>query len=288
MNVVAHIIGLDDIHKRKILSQLPPSLKIIDLDNMQQKIHNCRAITDIKNDWATCTQKILLLRKKDKNIDKLVLERKQIRKNMYEIWKNLMGTKIANLMFEYNNDSVVIVGFNIHSKDYRVKIPLPIKDGYTHKFIYNLESSTYASNQIKYYLATYSQRIINGTFPINLLKHDYVSTKHQRLLNLYLKQDYVLIDETSLKQLSDVKYVNLISKYVYVPLLYKSGDTIIADSNKPITGYETIEDAKQVKTVKNQPIYIYTVPANQFELLNGQFISKKTLYPENETSYLLS
>lgn len=305
-NVIAHIIGLDEIHKRKLLIKLLPIMKIIDLDSLQQTIHNCEDIVMIKNIWANTTDQIIFLRKKmlsckknvpvslKKQIDELISFRNQTRKNMYIVWKDKMSTEISDLLQKYHDHKIALIGFNVHPKDYRIKINLPDIEN---KYVYDIESTDFASNQIKYYLNTFSNQIIKGSFPINLLKHDYVSTKHKKLTNFFYKQGYQSIHHNSLytmmKKLATSKYIDIVTHedLLFVPSIYKTGDTILADVKNPIIGYETYDDAKQAimpKSVKNQPIYIYQVPLKQFEHINNQYVSTKILYPVDEDSVLLS
>lgn len=65
-NIVCHIVGLDEIHKKRLIKYLN-QCHFIDLDNIQQKIHNKQNLIDQKNLWSQMSQKITILKNQQKN-----------------------------------------------------------------------------------------------------------------------------------------------------------------------------------------------------------------------------
>ncbi|AYV85129.1 MAG: hypothetical protein Satyrvirus4_26 [Satyrvirus sp.] len=220
--IIGHIIGLDEIHKRNLLKELPDSIKIIDLDNMQQIIYNDTEIANQKIIWADISKTILEYKKQRKiaktKIKKLFQERKNVKKYIHELWHNKMSKTIdAEISNAENASHILFVGFNIFPKDYRVKINIPVSSvpnsEISNKIIFDTEPNNYASNQIKFYLNKYSEKIIRGEFPLNLLKVEYLENKYQKFRNFYEKHGYSLIKKDQL-----VGKINNIGSEI-VPLL---------------------------------------------------------------------
>lgn len=47
-NIIAHLIGIDEIHKKKLIDMLPKNISVIDLDLYQQNIYNHKEIIEQK------------------------------------------------------------------------------------------------------------------------------------------------------------------------------------------------------------------------------------------------
>ena len=62
-NIIAHIVGIDEIHKKNLIKKLPANICTIDLDHMQQIIYNSNDIALQKHLWATLTNDINIKQK---------------------------------------------------------------------------------------------------------------------------------------------------------------------------------------------------------------------------------
>lgn len=195
---IGHVVGLDEIHKRKFVQHLPSDIKIIDLDEIQQEIYNHPLITKLKQQWSDKQIKINRCRQRGGNrnqqqITKLNNQKKNLKKKIYHEWHNLMKGAMdgMNVPDSQTNNvkpyaSLVFLGFNVHPKDYRQKIPI----GSVNNLVFDCESRHYASNQIKYFLEKHSDMIIRGQFPLNLLNIDFLADKHVKLIDYYIRQGY--------------------------------------------------------------------------------------------------
>ncbi|XWV26126.1 hypothetical protein QJ857_gp0954 [Tupanvirus soda lake] len=317
-NIIGHVVGIDEIHKKQLIKQLPKHIKVIDLDNIQQIIYNDKEIIEQKNIWTDMTKNILIMKKqhtllasngiKTKNIENevhvLMNKRNSIKQNIHKIWKEKMSDAVNNEINKYDNYHILFIGFNIFPKDYRIRIniPLPLlsinneSGKYFNKMIYDIKPATYASNQIKYYLKNYADRIIRGVFPLDLLNLQYLICKYEKFSQFYDRLGYVHVPQNELfnvilkldKQLYEIEKL---PNNVYVATIYKSGDTIPVNMTTPIQGFLTKEEAinnLREKVSSGTPIYVYEVKANQFHMLDGKLIATKVLNPVNEESLLLT
>lgn len=318
-NTVCHIIGLDEIHKKNLIKQLIPEIKIIDLDNIQQIVYNHKDLIKQKIIWDQLSNNINIKQKQKKLIEskqvgtgidieikKLVAKRNMTKKNVYNLWKNKISELIEEELSTLSDDkkNIIFVGFNVFPKDYRIRvnISLPVpsmidRKLFFNKILYDVNPQTYAANQIKYYLYTYTDRIIKGTFPLDLLKTDYLVNKYEKFSSFYEKLGYVPVYQKDLipiiqklnHQLSTIK--EIIRQNVFVATKYRSGKSIPVNTKTPIEGFITKEEAVnniQTKLKKNVPIYIYEIEADQFNIIDGKLFATQTLYPLNEESHLLT
>jgi len=318
-NTIAHIVGLDEIHKKKLIKQLPNSIKIIDLDTIQQLVYNHNDIAKQKKIWADLSNQIIIKKKQkkimtnnngptsniDSDIKNLMAKRNQTKQNIHSIWRDKMDDNINKKISENNDCHIIFIGFNIFPKDYRIKIALPIpvlaikteKSRYFNKIIYDTKPNIYAANQIKYYLKMYPDRIIRGIFPLNLLNLEYLAAKYDKFTNFYYKQGYTLVDQNNMTQTISqlnnqlVNMDRISNKLIYVATLFKSGDIMPVNGKTQIEGFltkdEAIENIKH-KIKKPSPIYLYEMDPKQFHMLDGKLIATQELYPLNEESLMLS
>ncbi|AEQ32640.1 hypothetical protein [Megavirus chiliensis] len=306
-NIVCHIVGLDEIHKKRLIKYLN-QCHFIDLDNIQQKIHNKQNLIDQKNLWSQMSQKITILKNQQKNtntktskyesnmINQLIDDRNNVKKTIHDIWKHEMSKVYKQELNNSNNKKIIIIGFNIFPKDYRVKMKIEIQPlsinlndiSYNNTIIYDINPFDYASNQIKFYLNKYQDKIIRGTFPLNLLKQDYLKNKYEKITDCYSKQGYVRINKKyiieSINQFLEQSLIHqqimehVIDNIVYVATFYKAKDIIQANPKLPIYGFITKQEAlNDIKPrIKKQiPIYIYQVHSDHFQIQDGKLVSIK-------------
>nr|WBF70698.1 hypothetical protein [Megavirus caiporensis] len=306
-NIVCHIVGLDEIHKKMLKKHLN-QCHFIDLDNIQQKIHNKQNLIDQKNIWSQISQKITILKNQKKNanmktlkyesniIKQLTNERNNIKKTIHDIWKYEMFEEFKKELNNCSDKKTIIIGFNIFPKDYRVKIKIKIQSltinlcntSYNNTIIYDIDPLDYASNQIKFYLNKYRDKIIRGTFPLNLLKQDYLKNKYEKITDCYSKQGYNRINKKyiieSVSKFLEQSLINqriidnIVDNIIYVATFHKAKDIIYANSKLPIYGFITKQEAlNDIKPrIKKQiPIYIYQVYSDHFQVQEGKLVSIK-------------
>jgi hypothetical protein len=323
--VIGHIIGLDEIHKKKLIKDLANSmshLKIIDLDIFQQMIYNHKDTLKQKTLWTDISKEINTLQRQKRlvrsktnklkplnlqnKLNKALAKRNQIKKTIHSIWKQMMLKKIDQEMMNLTNDRhILFVGFNIFPKDFRIRIALPLPEQSTttapSRIMFDIKSGMYAMNQIKYYLNTYSERIVKGTFPLNLLKNSYLEEKYDKIINHYHQYNYRLVgpselcesiqtlDQTLDKQSRMAQQIE--TKPLYIVTMYKSTDLIPVNVGKPLPVYRTKEealDAIKPNLKNNKPVYVYQIPPTNVQLVDDKLVLKVAEKPINEESVLLT
>lgn len=318
--ILGHIVGMDEIHKKNLLKNLPPSIKVIDLDIIQQSIYEGPELVQKKKEWSDLSQTIIIKKKQkiligqskssniDKDIQKLIKERNNIKKIIHDIWKEKLSNKIDDQINKLSDFCILFIGFNIFPKDYRVRINLPIKNltltnlntsnlVITNKIIFDIKPNGYATNQIKFYLDKYSERIIQGKFPLDLLNTTYLMSKYDKFTQFYAKLGYSFVNnkqllDTIIKFCSELEsYQKISNKIVYVVTMFKCVDTIPVMAGEPIEGFLSREEAInkfRSKVKKPIPIYVYQISADQFEMVDRKLVSKQELYPMEEESIMFT
>ncbi len=315
-NILCHIVGMDESGKNDLKKNINPVIKIIDLDEIQQQVYNNKDIVNEKKEWEKISQEIVIKKKQIKliggskknvtnKIDKLLSSRNKKKRDIHKIWREKITNVINELFEKFSSDKIVVIGSNIFPKDYRIKIKIDTpnlsinykNDNIGCNLIALVNSKKYASNQIKFYLDKYKDRIIDGKFPLKFLEHDTIEKKYEKFINFFEKNKYSYIDENDVQDV-----INKISEQysfsksitqdkIYVATLYNSGDTIPINSKMPMQGFLKRQDAInyiKTKIKKNVPIYVYQVDINQFTINDGKFMANNTLYPDQQESVMLT
>lgn len=316
--IMAHIIGMDEAHKAKLISKLS-HVHFLDLDNIQQSIHNNKDITQKKLEWGSVSNEINIKYKQLRTLQahgksstntqlqvkRLQSKRKLINKEIHNKWIELMNGEINDRLNAFSianggsnesngsmNEStnepsaqpIISLGYNVFPKDYRIKVNIPTDN----KIIFDINSQTWARNQINFYIDTYRDRIANGKFPTTLLDHCHLINKHEKLLSMYESRGYEFVPKNNLLEHLDTlskEMTRLGDGYAYVAIPYKAGDVIPVNVGKPIQGFLTKTEAtnhlkSKLKTM--MPIYLYKVKREQFEATNGKLIAHLELHPVEE------
>jgi len=318
--VIGHIIGLDEIHKKNLIKDLGdnlPHLKIIDLDKFQQLIYNHKETLKQKTMWTQVSKDITMMQKQNRllgskkvksqnltsKIKKAIQKRNQIKKNIHIFWKQTMNDKIiAETNDSILKEKILFIGFNIFPKDHRISIKLPLESGSTEsptKIMFDIKANMYAMNQVKYYLHTYSDRIVKGVFPLNLLKTSYLEEKYDKIINHYQKYNYQLVAPSQIrilmqtldKQQDMQKQLDLKTQPLYLATMFRSSDLIPVGVGKPIQVYQTKEEALaavKLKIKKNMPIYVYQISHTNVKIMDGKLFLEVGEKPLGEESVLLT
>ncbi len=313
-NILCHIVGLDEIHKKKLIKYFSGSVRFVDMDDIQQIVYNDPSIVKKKLKWDKLSKDILINKNQkklsgsvkanffDKKISELVKKRNNVKFQIHQLWKEMIMNQFNNELKSVDTDEkIIVLGFNIFPKDYRVKVNLPINNikigKLSNHLLYNVRATHYAENQIKYYLKMYQNKIIKGQFPLNLLKNEYLVSKYDKFTNYYDKQGYTFINDDELyKHIEDLidhfdESKQLSNQIVYVATIFKSGDTIPFNAKSPVEGFLSRDDAItniKTKMQKNVPVYVYEISPDQFKWVDNKLIALKQLNPMKESSIILS
>lgn len=307
-NIIAHIIGIDEIHKQKLKLELPTDIKIIDLDKIQQIVYNHADVVENKLKWELVSKNIVVKKKQkimmdrqniradnlDDQIKKLMIKRNGIKKDIHNKWKDLIMQYMEIEVDKCAKNKIIVIGYNVFPKDYRVRIniQLPIIPELSNRIIFDIDPKLYAANQIKFYLTTYSDKIIRGVFPLRLLTTEYLITKYEKIYNFYEKINYkAQVFDNIISLLNNIVRAEIPTDKIYVVTMYKSADIIPVNSRTPIEGFLTKEEAisnMKTKIRKDTPVYIYEVDSHQFHKINGKLLAAQELYPINEESCLIT
>lgn len=383
--IIAHIVCLDEIHKKNLIRKLPPSIKVIDLDQIQHQVYNCPALSQKKLEWENLTSQLMVCRKQrtlmansnsksnrsgiERKISKLADKRAASKKEIHSMWRDMTTLGLEDAIHKLEGSYILILGFSVFPKDYRIKISIPmvelsvskIKSGifgaqmgaspepeledpnavfnlnlnlnptttifpFHNRIFLEIDPPKYASNQIKFYLKTYSQKIIQGTFPLNLLKIEYLASKYEKCIQFYIKQGYCPVQKdeminvvnefcTQLKTFEKVcenaggnaggnsgvnAGLNLNANLnanpqshskIYLATLFRCSEIIPVNSKTPVQGFRTkgeaIESIRPM-LIKNTTVFLYGIDPKQFRFMDGKFISGRELYPEDEESFILT
>ena len=302
--VIGHFIGLDSIHKTKLIRKISDRVSVIDLDSLQHTIYNSPQVTSLKKKWEEITAEINRHQKEKKvvgskntihkKIEKLRQKRDGIRDEIYEHWKEMMGNEIERLHQEAQLP-VLFLGFNIYPKDYRVSVPVPSLPS-NGCWFFDTVPQSYASNQIKYHLDTYRDRIIKGIFPTNLLNLDYLAAKYSKFTAYYLRKKYTPLSkknwsEAIQQRLEEIEETKRLPEVVYYASKINHGDTILPKKGKPLVFYLTSQEALDSIRETGAPmsvIHLYRVPSCQCQVVNGICQSIQAVFPSDSESVLLT
>jgi hypothetical protein len=303
--IVGHYVGMDDIHKAKLLRKINDKITVIDLDDMQRTIYNCQKVSILKKKWKEINEEIIRLQRQKrivgsknnalvKKIEKKKKSRDGTRDEIYQIWRDDM-----NEMIEKSCDlaikPILFIGFNIYPKDYRVMAVLPlIRDD--RKWFFDIVPDAFASNQIKHNLQTYQERIIKGTFPIDLIRFDYLKGRYSKFTAHYIRKKYHPLSKfQSLNRietvLAEIEQTSSLPENLYYASMITHGDTILPKKKEPIVAYVTKDEALDAIRQKVKPmsvVQLYQISSSQFQLVNGVCQSHNPVSPSSVESILIT
>lgn len=307
-NIIAHIVGMDDITKNKFKKMLPQNISVFDMDSLQQKIYNNKDLRDAKQQWSDCSNKInamngqkRLLQKNGIKYDSLASDirdmmkmRNQIKNNIYDIWKKAFYDEIKKFNAQ-SNKNILYIGFNIYAKDYRQKVNLPIDNfnmtingkEYSNHIILETSATLFATNQISHYLDKYRSKIIAGTLPLYLLDREYLKSRYDKFFTYYMNQGYQrfpMDTNDNLGQLVEYiidleKLIDTNNRSIFYPTVFganTNGEGTLPVS-KAIQGFATRDEAmKHIRTAMSTitaPIHLYELRGGAFRNINGKYIA---------------
>jgi hypothetical protein len=299
--ILAHFIGLDEIHKMKLIKYFNNTVTFVDLDMAQQQVYNLTSVQELKKKWSDISNMILIVQKQSRlaasksdfyknKLNKLNANRNKIKRDIHEQWKEYMSAFIDD-QCSTSELPIIILGFNVYPKDYRISIDVPNP---ANKWYLDMDSKTFASNQIKYYLTTHSDKIIRGTFPINLLRLDYLSKRYQKFTLFYTCRKYVPIQINDMysaveKTLEQMKLNKTIPNILYVATISDPKDLILVMKGSQIEGFATKKEAINAissRMTKTTVAHISVVDSTKFILHDNKYITRESIVPLNVETVL--
>ena len=175
-NILCHIVGINNFIKQKFISELTNkynNLYFCDLDIITNDIRNGKKVVSLI-----------------KNIDKSKKSsnnKKNLVKDLNDYWKKTLDNKLKIILKKNANKIIIILGLCTFHRNHRVKIKIE-----THKkFFLKTNIKTNAKEIVEYNLKKYKKYIIDGTFPIKYLDHDFLISQREKLIKIYSNMKYV-------------------------------------------------------------------------------------------------
>ena len=298
-NILGHIVCVDDDVKKKLKDDFT-YINFIDIDLIQNMAYNDENIQTYKNQIIKLSEEIKMSSKKlkilinqennmkidtekiIKNINKKKKRRATIRSDMKSTWKETCKQLIDKNISKSKITFHLFIGYNVYPYDHRIKIDLGIKmrqDKIPTHIIYDIDTETYAENQIRFYLKNYQNKIIRGEFNLNLLKKDHIIKRFEKLLELYDNIGYKFIASSSInshvyKLYKIVKDSEILqNRVIYFTTFHRVKNLIPVNSKTPLEGFHDRDEAilrAKNNNKKNLPIYLYKTSGENFKLIGNK------------------
>lgn len=170
VNIVCHIVGMNNKIKEefiKICGDSYPYITIIDLDIITNQIRSDKNMTNLN---------------KQLNSSKT---NTQIIKEINQYWKRKLNDAI-NEELNKNDTHIIFLGLSTYHRNHRLRVNIDTHN----KFFLKMDNKVNASDTVEYNLNKYHKYIINGTFPLTYLDHNFIINQRDRLINVYTNMDY--------------------------------------------------------------------------------------------------
>lgn len=185
--IFAHVTGLNDEGKKTFIKAFSKSyFYILDLDDITCKIISDKNMNYLYERYEYYQDKIsdgnsTRIQQKQYSTKIKELERKM---NLY--WKSKMDAAISNSIKNITNKKIILIGYSTYFKNHKIGININTNLKLFHK----IDLLEHAKNIVKYNLENYKEDIINGTFLLDYLNHNFIIKKRDNLINQYQKLGY--------------------------------------------------------------------------------------------------
>ena len=267
---IFHIAGITELYKNDLIEKLK-KLKmfvICDLDLETEKIYKNKEILS-----------------KIKELDKVTLaKKKKLEGEISTIWKDKLEDCINKTIKENQNSfALIFVGNTLNIKHMKCKVLIPSVCG--NKFFLKVNLKENAQEIIRFNLKKYHDDIVNGEFPLDYIKLEYLINSRETLQNGYqklnynicpLEKIYTFFDTGINEKKPEVLYVVLPNEYAKDILCKKKVYAFTEDwiaLSSIVTGIErgytdgmpyVKEKTKGSFKKLHIPCYIYVVPSTNF------------------------
>lgn len=280
-NVICHIAGIDKELTNKIKKQYGNNPEIIldDLDFIGEQIKDDKKMNYLFDQWTKF---------KDKNNEKY----KSVEKEMDRHWQNIFQDHVMDIINNNRNKRIIFFGNNNHYKHLSKKIDLPTAS----RFYLKTNIDEHCKNIVKNYLSDYEEDIINGSFPLSFLDHNFIKSRRSRISKYYENWGYDIKNEDEIvefldltinqKKMETLNHLYYASRMPYYPgaNIHPEKNNLVAYSNPWEALYELIPKKCQIKTgIKNGDPYIEEGKEAEFQKLRFKgylyHLDKKTFMP---------
>lgn len=304
-----HIVGLDEVEKRRLLRIIPSTVIAVDLDQIQNEVHN---LSDI-----------VALRQLRSSADKASLRC---------LWADKCQEMITNRVDQ--DLPAIVFGSDLYPPDHRYRCL--VKEYQPDECLLVAQSpESFASNQISHYLTTYADAIIRGRFKTSLLDRSYVASSYKAAMAKYSSYGYRTISQSDLHALINKYQVPLSDRKVltvnrsppapkgirqlelslttvrasstgaqsgkplvrpekpsslYIATLYYDPQMMV-NPRMPIYGYLTRAEALDaIKTVmtRSLPVHVYQLDVGCFRQSPLGWVLAQSGLPQSEESLILT
>ena len=174
--ILCHIVGVNNLTKQKFINEMNgryENLYFCDLDIITNDIRN--------------SKRVLVLTKaidESKNQTK----RKELVKELNDFWKDSVTRRLSAELQAHKNKSIIIMGLSTFHLNHKTKIDIATPN----KYFLKVNVKVNAKEIVEYNLKTYKEYIIDGTFPIRYLDHEFLINQREKLMSVYEKMNYAM------------------------------------------------------------------------------------------------
>ena len=272
--IIAHIVGLPNNYKIKILSELKNIIKndvsILDLDDITMQIISDKNVILLYNKLDEIMEKKRINRNKQltSNYTKMI---KDVEQKINDYWKSKIDNHILK---EINkNKNIICIGLSTYFKNHKIGIKLITPN----KLFIKLNLFDNAKNIIKDNLDIQRDAIINGNFDLNYLDINFLVRKREDLQNTYEKMGYQLKSYNDISKIIQLSIQEVVPDGLYF-VDYKEYTKTELKKKKNIIGY-TSEWLAIISILKDKIIKGYSKSKKPYIEEKEQDVFEKLLEP---------
>lgn len=186
--ILCHIVGINNLTKKRFINDITDkymNIYICDLDKITNSILNNKRMDILINEMKNT---------------KSALKQKDIENEINNFWKEYMKKQIDLEINNNNKKLIIIIGLSIFYLNHKAKININTKN----KFFLDVDVKQNANEIVEYNLNEYNEHIVNGTFPIMYLDHDFLINQREKLIKLYKNNKYDMKDYNKLFEIIDI------------------------------------------------------------------------------------
>lgn len=190
-NILCHIVGMNNKIKECFIEYLNNNfinLYMCDIDEITNEIRNMRKMVSLNNKLN-----------KTKSVNK-----KKIIKDINETWKKLLEKKLNDEFKKSNNKQIILFGLSTYHQNHRIKIKINTKN----LFFFKIDIKKNAKDIVEYNIEKYKDYIIDGTFPIKYIDHEFLIKQREKLIKIYENMGYKMKTLNVLKKWFNLKLDN--------------------------------------------------------------------------------
>jgi len=172
--ILCHIVGMNNPTKQRFISEMNDrydNLYFCDLDVITNDVRDSRRLN-------------VLTKAIDES--KSQARKKELGKELNDFWKDSLTKRLTAEIQEHENDTIIIIGLSTFYLDHKAKVDIDTPNRYFLK----VNTKLNAKEIIEYNLKTYTEYIIDGTFPIKYLDYEFLIDQREKLMAVYENLKY--------------------------------------------------------------------------------------------------